>query len=169
MDTSDKIASAAAALAFLTFTVTVFWRVRDKREARHASLMMALRGDKAAIGYEAHRLAEDGWPSRSKQRRELPDALCLAFVFERSDRARALVYEALESAPVTDAPAIVAVLRKLVLVFSAAEGHGADFDLERGWKRLATLGRLFKVPDVTSEAERRATAIAELKSRKDGR
>jgi hypothetical protein len=152
MTSSDWISLFAALIALSSIAVHLLLRASDKREARHTSVITALQGDKEAVGYEAHRLAEIGWPIRPDEQRQVLDALCLAFIFERSDRTRALIYKALKAAPPSGAAQIDRVLQTLVSVFADAEAHGVDWRLHRAWRRLEMLGTLFDAPAIADAA-----------------
>lgn len=154
MEASDWIALAAAVIALAALVL----RFVDKRESRHASVMTALQGDKEAVGYEAYRLGEEGWPKPGKRRSDLRDALYLAFVFESSDRTRALIHRALKSYPPDDRAELVETLKKLTATFKEAQALGSDWRLYRGWKRLRMLAMMLDVPELADEATRQLAA-----------
>lgn len=152
MEPSDWISIAATVIAGGSVALHLILRRADKREARHTSVITALQGEKEAVGYEAYRLSESGWPGGLEERKQLLDALCLAFIFERSDRTRALIYRALQNSPAGERTQIENALNKFVAVFADAEGNEVDWDLHRAWNRLAMLGRLLDFDHLADRA-----------------
>ena len=159
MEASDWIALFAAVVALASVALHLWLRRVDKEEGRHTSVMTALQGEKEAVGYEAYRIGEKGWPQRLEEREQLRDGLCLAFIFERSDRTRAMIYRALKRYPKAQHPELEATLTKLLAVFEDAQKLGFDWDLHRGWDRLAMLGKMLNVPHVAEMATQRLKSI----------
>jgi hypothetical protein len=132
MEASDLIATIAAVISLgsLLFSWLVY------RQAQHADVLRALQGEKEGVGYMAFSLSEGRLPWNTRRRRDILKSLCLAAVFEGSDRSRALVYGALRRH--------AAEHRKEVdEIVSSVENRFSDMrnlaDLERGQRRLEAL------------------------------
>jgi hypothetical protein len=132
MDTSDIVATGAAiiSLGSLLFSWLVY------RQTQHAEMLRALQGEKEAVGYMAFSLSEGRLPRSPRRRREILKSLCLAAVFEGSDRSRVLVYEALRRHARHDDDEVKEIVDSI-------ESRFADMselaDLNRGQRRLAAL------------------------------
>jgi hypothetical protein len=113
----------------------------------------ALQGEKESIGYEAHRIATGSWPTSVDERAEIRDALCLAAIFEGSDRSQAIVYRALKQHPSEEREQLKEAIVRIVDMFDDAERAEADMDLDRGWRRLKALSKVLRFDDVTAIAE----------------
>jgi hypothetical protein len=164
MRPSDWIALLAVLVALSSLALNLLLRRADKREAQHTSVITALQGDKAAVGYEAYRIGRDGWPPSSSEREQRREALCLAFIFERSDRTSAMVYSAMRRYPDAHRAELEKTLHHLYVSFEEAQELDVDFDLRRGWERLAMLARMLKVPHIAEAAMRRLDARAVRRS-----
>ncbi|MGR6320752.1 hypothetical protein Q2K19_22035 [Micromonospora soli] len=158
MKPSDWIALLAAVIALSSLAVHMLLRRADKREAKHTSIITALQGDKAAVGYEAYRIGRDGWPPNPPERAQRREALCLAFIFERSDRTSAMVHSAMRRYPDAHHAELEKTLHHLYVIFEEAQELDVDFDLHRGWQRLAMLARMLKVPHIAEAATQRLSA-----------
>jgi hypothetical protein len=91
MNTSDWIATSALIVSLFALGFSyVQWR-RLTQEA----FIKALQGEKASVAYVASWIAQNGVPLSKAYRSQLLTALCLAAVFEPSDRSRALLFAAL--------------------------------------------------------------------------
>ena len=159
MQTADWISLAAAAAAAFSIVLHLVLRNRDLRAARHQSVIAALQGAKEAVGYEAYRLVVSGWPKDAKERQQVCDALCLAFIFERSDRSRALIAGAVTKADHAERSAMSLALTRLLQVFEEAASltstsGRAEWDLHRAWPKVAMLGRMLGANEVVVAAER---------------
>jgi hypothetical protein len=89
------IIPAAIAVAGILFN----WSQQERdRQAQSRDLkVQALQGEKESVAYVAYQVLEEGLSDDDKSHRsELLGALCLAAVFAKSDRARALILAALE-------------------------------------------------------------------------
>ena len=71
---------------------------RDKQAQAHNDRVKALQGQKEAVAYVAYQVQEIGLPDDEEHRSELLASLCLAAIFTKSDRTRALVLSALRRA-----------------------------------------------------------------------
>ena len=97
MDTSDWIAASAAIIALIAFLFGLFGYIEGRRQQS----LLALQGTKEAVAATASRISAGKLPYFATHRHELFESLCLAAVFERSGRSRALIYAAL-SASIAD-------------------------------------------------------------------
>jgi hypothetical protein len=152
MKASDWIALAAVVIALSSAVLHLVLRRADRQESRHTNVITALQGDKEAVGYEAYRIGEEGWPEPSDEREQVRDALCLALVFESSDRTRAMIHSALRSYPRDRHEELGQTLLKILAVFDDAQALGPDWDLRRGWRRLVMLGTMLDIPEVVQAA-----------------
>lgn len=82
----------AVGIAFLSLVLTL----RDKRRQKHEALISALQGEKEAVAFIAFQLRHHRWGHRKSERLELLSALVVAWIFEKSDRARAMIHNALK-------------------------------------------------------------------------
>lgn len=118
--------------------------MRERASARDARIK-ALQGEKDAVAYVAYKVQLGDWNRylrNERFRNEAITALCLAFVFQKSDRAKTLVYSALTSLRRTYRGSIVKVLGRLegeMLMYRAAFRPDKDFD-----DHLATVRELTK-------------------------
>ena len=95
MDTGDWIALAAFALSIVSLAITLYERLRSEQE----SIIKALQGEKENVAFTALKVSGKRWrnsPFASGYKDEVIASLCLAWVMEGSDRARALVLSALK-------------------------------------------------------------------------
>lgn len=153
MSASSWIALGALAVSLISIALSLWLRSRDQKKASHASLLAALQGSKEAVGYEAHRIRTDGWPKDPSERAQVREALCLAFIFERSDRSRALILDALKTASRADRQRLVTLLEDLISTFSELERE-PEWDLHRAWPKIAILGMALEAPAIRTSAKR---------------
>ncbi|HEX7214061.1 MAG TPA: phosphoribosyltransferase [Methylomirabilota bacterium] len=130
-------------------------------ETRWRQLLVDLQGDKNAAAAVAVRVRAGRFPQwRSKRRRELFDALCVAAVFQRSGRSRALIYGALENAgrrgQFENADTYRSEIRETVDRITMIVGQGSAYtDLTRGRRLLLDLrAALHLDPDVRLRVDR---------------
>ena len=71
---------------------------RVRQAQAHNDRVKALQGEKEAVAYVAYQVREIGLPDDEEHRSELLASLCLAAIFTKSDRTRALVLSALRRA-----------------------------------------------------------------------
>ncbi|MFE0252342.1 hypothetical protein [Streptomyces sp. NPDC059010] len=118
-------------------------READQREARRESVVRALLGEKESVAYEAYSIIEHGWSTMDDEgNRDRLNALCLAAVFERSDRAKSLIFRALDNYP--QKREIKEVIDKLMRVFDRYYDQKKREDREvkqTGTDRLQSLER----------------------------
>jgi ABC-type phosphate/phosphonate transport system ATPase subunit len=145
MDLSSAAALAAVAISVFSLILREIDRQRSEKasvikaqQAEEASVIKALQGERRSIGYEAYRITVSGWPSQEERRSQLRDALCLAGVFESSDRTRAMIYSALRLHPEGEKQHIMDVLRRIQMMFTE---FGDQLELKRGQDRLVGLCR----------------------------
>jgi hypothetical protein len=91
LNTSDVIAAAALIIAFVSFVLTVVERNRTQQDA----IIKALQGEKESVAYIALQISkrEGFWQGKED---DIIDSLVLAWVYERSDRSRAILLAALK-------------------------------------------------------------------------
>jgi hypothetical protein len=95
MDTGDWIALAALVLSLVSLAITLYERMRSEQE----SIIKALQGEKENVAFTALKVSNKQWPNSpfsSGYKDEVIASLCLAWVMEGSDKARALVLSALK-------------------------------------------------------------------------
>lgn len=134
--TSDYIAAIAAiiSLAALLFTWFAY------RAAQHSETLKALQGERESIAFAAYTIGRGRVPKSQSQRQDLIRSLCLAAMFESSDRSRALIYEALIKLSAQRADEIWPIVDDLERLL-ARIGTAADLDVKRGTARLLQLRR----------------------------
>jgi hypothetical protein len=98
LESKDAL-SITISFAALCFSLVSFFyaRIQEWRASR-TSVIKALQGEKEAVAYVAYQVETGRWDERlkkSKFRKDLITALCLAFAVEGADRAKALVFAAL--------------------------------------------------------------------------
>lgn len=107
MVASDYIAIVSAAIAAVSigFSIYTYYRSnqRDERirqiseaQARYDAEVQSLLGSKETVGFTAFSYLMDGLPETPNHRKNAIRALCAAAVFERSDRARSLIFAVLK-------------------------------------------------------------------------
>ncbi|TCM42498.1 hypothetical protein [Kribbella sp. VKM Ac-2568] len=153
MDAEAWIALTAVLLSLFSIALHLVLRAHDRREERQTSVISALQGEREALSFEAHRITTRGWPKRSEERGQVRDALCLAFIFETSDRSRALVYEALKKASDEDRAELVLLLNRLIRIFRDLERQ-PEWDLHRAWPKIAILGQALDDAAITEHARK---------------
>ena len=94
LEPKDWIAIGAFIVSFISLVITL----RDKKRQQHQSVISALQGQKEAVAYIALRMRHRRLPWSKKDRDEIITALCLAWILESSDRARASLLTALTEA-----------------------------------------------------------------------
>jgi len=134
--TSEYIAAIAAviSLAALLFTWYAY------RSAQHTEMLKALQGERASIAFAAYSIGRGRAPRSKSRRQDLIRSLCLAALFESSDRSRALIYEALVKLAEHHGDEIWPIVDDLERLIGKI-GVAAELDLRRGTERLAQLRR----------------------------
>lgn len=98
MSSADRVSVVISSLALLVSVLTFAWARLQERAAAQAAVIKALQGEKETIAYVAYKVCDGAWRkqlSRGDFRKDLIAALCLAFLLEGADRAKALVFSAL--------------------------------------------------------------------------
>lgn len=130
--TSDTIATLAAFISLVSFAFSYY----QYRRAKHDEMIRALQGEKEAVAYIAYQLSQGKLPKNTKLRAEILMSLCLAAVFERSDRSRTLIYAALKNLQELHSDEVVAKIAYIESNFNQFRGI---VDLDRGLRRLRSL------------------------------
>jgi hypothetical protein len=133
---SDYLAVIAAiiSLAALLFT----WYAH--RTAQYAEVLKALQGEREAIAFAAYTIGRGRVPRSKRRREDLIRSLCLAALFESSDRSRALIYEALITLAKGYSDEVWPIVEDLDRLI-ARMGNDAELDVNRGKARLDQLKR----------------------------
>lgn len=94
----DWIAVITSSAALVLSLVTFFRGQLRERKASDESVVKALQGEKEAVMYVAHKTASPKWQHRLQNetfRNDVITAMCLAWLAESSDRAKAIIFAAL--------------------------------------------------------------------------
>jgi hypothetical protein len=86
------VSIASALIAIISFVIA---RRADARSKKAESIKNLL-GEKESVAFAALKLLRDGLPEKEKDRKLVLSGLMQACVFERSSRARALLYRVIE-------------------------------------------------------------------------
>jgi hypothetical protein len=113
----------------------------DALRRQQDGLMAALQGEKESVGFMALQLARDPTLINESNRTRLLSALCLAFVFESSSRARALVLRTLRQLAGDNAihGDINSILDEVIADFSAYEAEIGPEELKEYLEKLENL------------------------------
>lgn len=153
MQAKDWIALAALSVSLISLALTLYERIRSE----HSSIVKALQGDKENIAFTALKVSNKQWPSSPFAERYTDDviaALCLAWIMEGSDRARALVLSALKelSANASNQHKISEILEGIENQFvgymtSAYSDNPAEGEekMERGLRKAQQLRTALKI------------------------
>jgi hypothetical protein len=82
-------------VAALGSIFSLMFTLRDKRRQKHDAIIRSFQGEKEAVAYIAFQLNSKAWGRKENERKELVSALCLAWIFVKSDRASAMIDSAL--------------------------------------------------------------------------
>lgn len=77
--------------------LSLFLTILDKRRQKHEALISALQGEEEAVAFVAFQLRHRKWGRRRAERLELLSALVVAWIFEHSDRAQAMIHSAVKA------------------------------------------------------------------------
>jgi hypothetical protein len=113
MEIKDVIGIVISSVALTVSLISFFVTFREKRRAKQDALVKALQGEKESLAYVAFQLARGAITVDPVFRDELLASLCLAAMFESSDRCRALVYEAIRECSRTYASTITQHLDRI--------------------------------------------------------
>ncbi|MFC8350046.1 hypothetical protein [Streptomyces sp. NPDC057280] len=133
------------ALALVISIVSlVLARLADIR-SRKAEVIRNLLGEKETVAFGALKLLRDGLPPKRSDRDLVIDAVMQACVFESSDRARALLYRAIELNREQHEPEFLDAFHRVEKSFKAMDVYGfsvAELDLKNGHTRLGAVGKV---------------------------
>lgn len=142
---ADILKTTAAVAAVIISTITFYIaRLADKR-SKKAELIKNLLGEKENVGFAALKMLRDGLPEDKKQRDLVISALLQACLFERSDRARALLYRVIEINKKKFPGEFEAGLSTIIEHFDSMgryEFSPDELDLKRGARRLKTVEKV---------------------------
>ncbi|KVT85703.1 hypothetical protein WK59_12090 [Burkholderia ubonensis] len=113
----------------------------DSLRREQQALFDALQGEKESVGFMAIQLSRDPQLVTNENRHRLFSALCLAFVFESSSRAKALVLKALRNFSKDDAmhSVIVSILKEIEDDFFDYEKEIGPGELKEYYPRIENL------------------------------
>jgi hypothetical protein len=113
----------------------------DALRREQETLFTALQGDKEAVAFMALQLSRDPHLVTESNRTRLFSAMCLAFVFESSSRARALVLKTLRQFSVDDRSygVITEILNEIEADFRAYDKGVGEDELKDYLKRIKKL------------------------------
>jgi hypothetical protein len=94
---SEGAKTAIAAVAVVISITSLVITLREKRRDQRRSIVKALQGERESIALIAYRLYQEPESLHQDVANETVDALCMAWLFESSDRARAMVLAALRA------------------------------------------------------------------------
>ncbi|WP_410631746.1 hypothetical protein [Amycolatopsis sp. cmx-4-83] len=137
------VSISALAIALLSFVVA---RLADHL-SKKAEDIRTLLGDKESVAFGALKLLRDGIPSKPRDQELVMMAIMQACVFERSDRARALLYRVIELNRAAHHAGFAKALDMVEHTFAsmkAYEFESEELDLERGNKRIKTVRKVLK-------------------------
>jgi phosphoribosylpyrophosphate synthetase len=140
-------ASAGAAVASAVFAVIALtFGFYQYRERRRQQLLIDLQGDSETVAAVATRVRHGGLPWRTRDRRELLRAMCLATVFERSGRSRSLLYAALVRAMAREEYR-VEIISSVEDISAVITRNSPYTDLARARRRLFALRAALSIND----------------------
>jgi hypothetical protein len=113
----------------------------DSLRRQQQALLDALQGEKEAVAFMAIQLVREPHLITDSNRHRLFSALCLAFVFESSSRARALVLQALRTFSRNDGfyATIVSILDEILSDFEVYERDLGPNELNEYFPRIRGL------------------------------
>jgi hypothetical protein len=148
---SVKLAVSILALV-VAISSFVIARLADSR-SRKAEDIRTLLGDKESVAFGALKLLRDGLPARPRDRSLVVMAIMQACVFERSDRARALLYRVIDrnrAAHHVEFEKALDVVEQTFESMKVFDFDLAELDLERGHRRIKTVRKVLNRPAVQS-------------------
>ena len=142
METVQIIVSVVTVLvASASFIVARRSDVRSKK----AELIKNLLGEKETVGFAALKLLQDGLPKNKRDRSLVVSSIVQACVFERSDRARALLYRAIEKNREAYGDEFKEALEKMRNTFERMDTYKftkKELNLETGRTRIVAVDRV---------------------------
>jgi len=144
METLKILATVAAvSISVASFIIA---RLADSR-SKKAEEVRNLLGDKESVAFGALKLLRDGFPKNSRDRKLVIAALMQACVFEGSNRARALLYRAIEQNLSKYHPEFASALRVVEATFISMDHYGFtqdELDLSRGKRRIRAVRKVLQ-------------------------
>ena len=142
METAKIIVSVVAVLvAGASFIVARRSDLRSKK----AELIKNLLGEKETVGFAALKLLQDGLPNNERDRSLVVSSIVQACVFERSDRARALLYRVIEKNRKTYGHEFKVALESIRKTFDRMDAYKfteEELNLGTGRTRIAAADRV---------------------------
>ena len=152
MEAKDWTSVAALILSILSLIITQLEKLRTRRE----TVIKSLQGEKETVAYIAYQISRGKWPSNPSDEEAIDQvitSLCFAWVFESSNRARALVLAALkkmndESAKAKQIEDVLQSIQKQFIDYArlvsdqrlSGKEEKEDWErIQRGQKRLKQL------------------------------
>jgi hypothetical protein len=119
----------------------------NERRLRHAEDIRNLLGDKETVTYGALKVIDDGLPGRRRSRRRsgLIQALMQAGLLEGSDRARAMVFRAIQLAQTEHNEEVCATYKRMKAHFDAIKPLGfakKELNFKKTDRRLGAVSKL---------------------------
>ena len=142
MDTAE-LAVAIIAVALSLVSLVTAMRA-DARTAR-AEEIRNLLGEKESVAFAGLRILRESLPKQAKERQLVLSALIQACVFERSSRARAVLYRVIEKHRPLYRDEFQQSLREIEVIFKVANDYKfseKQFNLARGHLRLDAVKRV---------------------------
>ena len=136
---SESIAKTALTAAAVAISIiSLFISLREKERERRQSVVRALQGEREAVAFVAYRLHQNPDSLHADTADQVVAALCLAWMFESSDRARAIVLAALRALRPSQAARIDQAMDDLQNI-AANYAATPDADISKGVLRLKQL------------------------------
>lgn len=155
MSSADRVSIAISLLALLISVLTFVWARIQERAAAQAAVIKALQGEKETIAYIAYKICDGAWRkqlNRELFRKDLIAALCLAFLLEGADRAKALVFSALVELKRLDVDYHSDIKRSLTKLHQQITSYRSEFKPSNFDKRVKALEELMRQLDVQFQA-----------------
>lgn len=143
-----ETAKLVIAIIALLISIASFFisRQADSR-SRKAEAIKNLLGEKETVAFAALKLLREGLPKNREERLLLIDAMLQACVFERSDRARALLYKVIQINRQKYLKEFRDSLDLIQKIFNSMGEYGfdkAELNLERGQRRINTVKKVIQ-------------------------
>ena len=142
LELKDWVAVLALIISILSYLNT--WQ--EKERSRKEAVVKSLQGEKETVAHMAYKISNKEWPASpadADARDEVMASLCFAWIFESSNRARALVLAALKEMNKDHHDKIETVLESIDLQFSdyARLVSAEESDKESGDRKAVARGR----------------------------
>jgi hypothetical protein len=147
MEAEFSKALVASLALVISIVSLVFARIADVR-SRKAEVIRNLLGEKETVAFGALKLLRAGLPSKRSDRDLVIAAVMQACVLEGSDRARALLYRAIELNREKYGPELVDAFHRVEKSFNAMDAYHftkEELDLENGDIRLNAVGKVLEI------------------------